>query len=154
MINDNLHTNQAGLNLIRSFESLQTKAYLDAHDRFACGYGHTSAAGPPAVHEGDVWTPEYAEQVLRDDLAREFEKKVRRYVEVPLNENQFSALVSAAYNLSTANFKRLIEISDLNLNVYDKMPEALLQFNKSQGRVLRGLTRRRAQEGALWGTPV
>jgi lysozyme len=157
-MNDNLVTNAAGRHLIETFEGLRTDAYIDTHDPktgdpiWACGYGHSSNAGAPLVKPGDKWSPDYADEVLTNDL-KKYEDKVRWYVKVPLTSNQFSALVSAAYNLSTEHFVKLITDSKLNDEIYTGVAAALMQFNISRGGVLRGLTARRKAEGALFDTP-
>lgn len=94
-----------------------------------------------------------AEQWLNEDL-RQAEADVTRLVTVPLNENQFSALVSFVYNCGPATLARSTLIKRLNAGSYDAVPRELLKFNRSKGVTMSGLTRRRTAEGALWATPV
>ena len=156
-MNDNLHLGKAGADLIQSFESCVLKSYIDTHDKngnpvYSIGWGHSNALGNPPVHEGMVITQEEADTIFYND-AKLFENKVKQYVTVPLNQNQFDALVCMVYNVSTDHFKEMLEISGLNQGNYDKVPDAMMHFNISGGRVLKGLTRRRKEEGALFTTP-
>ncbi|MEG3859764.1 lysozyme, partial [Microcoleus sp. herbarium12] len=89
--------NQDGLNLIKSFEGLYLDAYLDPIGIPTIGYGHTQG-----VEEGMTITEAQAEELLRKDLA-EFESAVSEAVEVEIDENQFSALVSFSFNLGAGS---------------------------------------------------
>ena len=93
--------NETGLALIKSFEGLRLKAYKCPAGVWTVGYGHTGGD----VKAGMIITEEEAEELLRQDLER-FEEGVENLVEVELNENQFCALVSLAYNIGLGNFKR------------------------------------------------
>ncbi len=153
-MNDHLHLGPKGTKLIQSFESLQLKAYVDTHEkegspRYGIGWGHTRSAGPPVVTKDMVITTEEAEAIFSRD-AIEFENKVKRLVKVPLNQNQFDALVSAAFNMATANFKEMLAESRLNDGNYAGVPAALMKFDRSQGKRLAGLTIRRLREGQLF----
>jgi len=68
-------------------------------------YGHTSAAGKPYVHAGLKITEPQAEEILARDLVQ-YEKTVAESVKVPLNDNQFAALVSFTYDVGVPAFKR------------------------------------------------
>ena len=91
-----MKTNNEGLYLIKKFEGLKLQAYkpVTTEKHFTIGYGHYGAD----VAEGMKITEEQSEDLLKKDLAK-FEAEVSRvYNGVRLNENQFSALVSFAYN--------------------------------------------------------
>ncbi|MGP1382530.1 MAG: lysozyme [Thainema sp.] len=136
--------NDKGLHLLKSFEGLRLKAYLDAVGVWTIGYGTTRGVRP-----GMQITKAEAEALLRDDL-RKFEQAVSSNIQVPLNSDQFSALVSFTYNvgagaLASSTLRRL-----LNQNNYSTAAEEFLRWNKGGGRVLAGLTRRRRAERALF----
>lgn len=157
-MNEDLHLSKNGADLIKSFESCVLTAYVDTHDKngniiYSIGWGHSSALGEPHVFEGMTITQEEADNIFMKDAVI-FEKKVKKYVTVPLNQNQFDALVCMVYNVSTAHFLEMLINSGLNAGQYDKVPESMLAYNKSAGRVLRGLTKRRTKEGNLFSTPV
>ena len=156
-MNENLHLGKAGEKLIKSFESCVLKAYVDTHDShgnpvYAIGWGHSSNLGSPHVDRDMKITQEEADKIFLND-AKIFEDKVRKYVTVSLNQNQFDALVCMVYNVSTSHFVEMIKISGLNEGHYNHVPDAMMHYNVSGGRILKGLTRRRREEGALFMTP-
>ncbi len=137
--------NQNGLLLIKSFEGLRLKAYRDAVGIWTIGYGTTRGVQPNmSISEAE------AEQLMRDDLIR-FEQAINSAVSVPVNDNQFSALVSFTYNVGSGAFRdstllrRLNGRQDIRITA-DEFP----RWNKAGGRVLHGLTRRRHAERALF----
>lgn len=152
------HINQDGLNLIKQWEGKYLKAYHGAADRpglLTIGYGHTDAAGPPKVTEGMTITDKQAEDILRSDLYG-CESDVAQLVKVPLNDNQFAALVSFVFNVGVANFKSSTLLRKLNSGAYDAVPAELQKWNKANGKRVQGLANRRAAEAGLWvrGAPV
>jgi lysozyme len=147
-----MNLNKKGLDLIKSHEGLRLEAYPDPAtkaDPWTIGYGHTSAAGPPSVRPGLKISRQEAEDILKQDLAT-FERHVRSRVKVPLNDNQFSALVSFCFNVGPGNFDRSGVLKAVNSNQFDLVPARLMLWNKAAGKVMRGLTRRRAEEGELF----
>ena len=149
-----MRTNQAGIELIKSFEGLRLEAYKDPGvGIWTIGYGHTSAAGHPAVTPGMKITEFDAENILARDLAV-FETAVENAVTVPLNGNQFSALTSFCYNVGSGAFRSSSVLKAVNEGRFDDVPARLSLWNKAtvDGKKveLRGLTRRRKAEGALF----
>lgn len=136
--------NQAGYDLIRACEGLRLTAYLCPAGIWTIGYGHTRN-----VCAGDVITPQQAEEFLSDDL-EVFEKGVAGLVHVPLNDNQFSALVAFSFNVGLQAFYRSSLLNLLNRTWYAQVPVQLMRWTKTKGRDLPGLVRRRAAEAALW----
>lgn len=145
--------NRRALNLIKAFEGFEARAYQDPVGVWTIGYGHTAKAGPPRPAWGMRITRDEAEDILRRDLAQ-YEKAVDEAVTVPLNGNQRGALVSFCYNVGPANFRRSSVLRYLNQGRYADIPARLTLWNKAGGRVLRGLTRRRAAEGELFMRPA
>lgn len=134
--------------LIKSFEGLELEAYLCPADIWTIGYGHTGN-----VKEGDRITKAEAEALLDKDL-QTFRNGVKRLVKVPLNENQFGALVSFAYNLGLGSLQNSTLLKMLNAGDYTGAADQFLRWNKSGGKVLTGLVRRREAERAVFLTPV
>ena len=132
---------------IKQWEGLRLTAYKDSGGILTIGYGHTG----PDVKAGMTITEAHAEMLLMRDLSR-FEQSVERSVKVPLTDNQFGALVSFAYNVGTAAFERSTLLRKLNEGDYASVPSQLARWNKVGGRVLAGLTNRRAAETGLWAT--
>lgn len=165
-MNEQLSLGEKGKALIKSYESLQLNAYVDTYEKgsdgreilgndgkpipiWANGYGHTYKSGPPDVKKGDVWTEEYANEVFLQDTM-EAQRRVHRDVKVPLNQNQFDALTSFAFNSSTGSWKEFIAMSEINSGKFDLVATALMRYVVSRGRVLRGLIRRRKEEAELF----
>ena len=151
-----MQTSDRGLALIKAYEGLRLEAYPDAGygwDRATIGYGHTAQAGPPGVVRGMKITASDAEQILRNDL-RKFEGYVTSAVHVPLTQAQFDALVSWTFNLGPGNLKSSTMLRKLNAGDYQGAADEMLRWNKSNGKALAGLTKRREAERALFLTPV
>lgn len=148
-----------GKKLIKSFEKLELIAYPDPGTGGApwtIGWGHTG----PEVVPGLVWTPAQADAAFDRDVAQ-FERDVTSLVKVPVNQNQFDALVSFAFNTgSDIDADTIAEglgdstlLKKLNAGDYDGAANEFLKWNKSGGRVMNGLTRRRNAERTLFLTP-
>lgn len=144
--------NKEALALIKSFEGKMLKAYKDPVGIWTIGYGHTAAAGPPAPKAGMVITDKMAESLLIKDLVK-YENAVKSAVKVPMNENQFGALVSLCYNIGPGNFAKSTLVRKLNAG---DISGATTQFDvwvNAGGKKLAGLVRRRDAEQALFRKP-
>lgn len=137
-------TNADGISIIKDFEGLRLTPYLCPGKIWTIGYGHTRT-----VIRNMQITPERANELLADDL-RLVERAVTRLVIVPLNDNQFSALVSFAFNVGVTNFERSTLLKLLNRGWYEQVPAQLMRWNRANGEELGGLARRRAAEARLW----
>lgn len=148
-----MNINQKGLDLIKSFEGLKLNSYKDAVGVWTIGYGHTSMAGQPAVVPGMTLTKEEAEKLLLKDLLK-YEQIVKNLIKVELNDNQYSALVSFVYNLGGGNFEKSTLLKKINNKDFDGAVKEFAKWNKAGGKVLKGLTRRRAEEASLFRMPL
>ena len=142
-------TNSSGVNLIKSFEGLRLKAYQDAVGVWTIGYGHTSAAGPPTVYAGQTISEAEAESILQKDLEL-FENGVRNLVKVPINSDQFSALVSFSFNLGLGALGDSTLLRKLNAGDYQGAADEFPRWVKAGGQTLLGLVKRRDAERALF----
>jgi GH24 family phage-related lysozyme (muramidase) len=141
--------NSDGLTVVKHFEGLELRAYQDAVGVWTIGYGHTSAAGPPTVYAGQTITEQEAETILKRDLNL-FENGVRDLVAVPVNSNQFSALVSFSFNVGLGALRNSTLLRKLNAGDYQGAANELPRWTKAGGRTLPGLVRRRDAERALF----
>lgn len=137
------------IDMIKKHEALRLKAYLPTpHDVLTIGWGHTTG-----VTSDMVITEARAEVLLRDDLAW-VRQVIARRVTVPLTQPQYDALASFIFNLGEANFKASTLARKLNAYDYVGAADQFPRWNKQrQGNkmvVLRGLTKRRAEERALF----
>lgn len=144
-----MRTSDRGIALIKAHEGLRLQAYQDPVGVWTIGFGHTTAAGPPAVTKGMKITEAGAEAILRDDL-RKFEGYVTSAVHVPLTQEQFDALVSFTFNLGPGNLKTSTLLRKLNSGDYLGAADQFLRWDKAGGKTLRGLTKRREAERALF----
>lgn len=136
--------NEFGLALLKKHEGLRLNAYLCPARIWTIGYGHTAG-----VHEGDAISAQEAENLLRADL-HVFENGVNQMLAVPVNDNQFSALVCFAFNVGLYAFSRSSLLNLLNRGWYAQVPAQLMRWTKAGGKELGGLVRRRRDEAQLW----
>jgi lysozyme len=147
--------NDAALDLICSFEGWVNHWYVDPVGIWTCCFGHTDAAGEPkyANTKTKVFTKAEGRMILERDLAT-YAAHVRKAVHVALTDNQYGALVSLCYNIGPSNFMSSTLVKKLNAGDYEGAADQFARWNK--GRVkgklteLKGLTRRRAAEAALF----
>lgn len=143
-----MKTSKNGINLIKNFEGCRLEAYLCPAMVWTIGYGHTEN-----VKRGDKITEVQAETLLIIDLQK-FENAVNNAVRVPLNQNQFDALVSFTFNIGIGNFKSSTLLKKLNASEYGLAACEFGRWNKSRGRILDGLTKRRRAEKELFLRPT
>lgn len=142
----------AGRKAIAGHEGVRLKAYPDpatGGEPWTIGVGHTSVAGPPKVYQGLTITAAECDEILSRDLAT-FEAAVSKAVTAPLNQNQFDALVSLAFNIGAGAFARSTLVKKLNDRDYRGAADQFTVWNKAGGRVKNGLVKRRADERALF----
>lgn len=142
-----MKTSNSGIDLICSFEGLRLKAYDDGVGVWTIGYGTTAINGV-AVKKGDTCTLEQAKSYMASDL-KQFESAVNQ-VKVPLNQNQYDALVSLAYNIGVSAFLSSTLFKKLNVKDYKGAAEQFGRWNRAGGRVLNGLVKRRKIEMELF----
>jgi lysozyme len=133
-------TNQAGLELIESFEGLRLQSYQDSVGVWTIGYGHTKGVKP-----GQTITQPQAEAFLQQDLG--VAEAAVNGLDEALTDNQFAALVSFTFNLGGGNLNKLMS------HGLAAAPDRILLFDHAGGKALPGLTRRRQAERALFLTP-
>jgi lysozyme len=141
-LNDRI--SQEGLDLIKRWEGCRTNAYKCPANVWTIGYGHTKTAKP-----GMMISHSKADDLLLEDL-KVFESAVRRLVTVPLNQNQFDALVSFVFNVGEGAFEGSTLLRLLNSGNYKA---ASAQFGKwvyAGKQVLPGLVARREAEYQLF----
>lgn len=139
-----MNISEVGLKLIKQFEGCHLTAYKDPIGIPTIGYGHTKN-----VKLGMKISQAQADAYLKQDLATA-EKAVNN-LPYDLNINQYSALVSFTFNCGTGNLKKL---TDNNKRTLAQISARIPNYNRADGKVLPGLTRRRAAEKALFDKPV
>ena len=153
-MNDHLYVNNHGLRLITQFEGEpRLKARLCEGGAWEMSYGVTFYPDGSPVKEGDSCTYDEALGMFRHALTV-FESHVKRLVTVPLNGNQFSALVSLCYNIGPVNFERSSVLRHVNARRFDDAADAfgmwLYATLGQHKQALRGLLRRRYAEAVVF----
>jgi len=146
-------TNAAGIDLIKTFESFSADVYRCPANVKTIGYGSTRFFDNRLLtgNEGSISKDE-GQHLLRRDLLHA-ETMVARLVQVPVTENQFSALVSICQNIGSGNFQKSTFRMRLNRKDYAGCANNLWQYRRANGRILAGLVRRRESERKLFLTP-
>ena len=142
-----MQTSANGRKLIEEFEGLRLTSYQDQRGIWTIGYGHTAN-----VFANETITQAEADDFLAIDL-HQVETVIYNDVKVPLNQNQFDALVSFIYNIGSGNFADSTLLQMLNLSNYSGAAEQFMKWIYTNGTVNPGLERRRAAEQALFLTP-
>lgn len=133
------------IDLVKKFEGRMLQSYKCPAGVWTIGYGATG----PGIGPGVRWTLKQAEDDLLERLGR-FGAEVDELVKVPMNDNEYGALVCFAYNVGVGALKGSTLLRLLN---EDKREEAARQFqrwDKAGGKILPGLTARRAAEQVLF----
>jgi lysozyme len=142
---------QKGLDLIKRFEGLELKPYKCPAGIPTIGYGNTYYPSGSKVNLTDpAITKEKAEELLKF-LLGSYEKDVDSFCRDDINQNQFDALVSFAYNCGPRSLKSSTLLKKVNINPNDvTISDEFMKWNKAGGRVLVGLTKRRQAEADFY----
>ena len=164
--------NNLGIDLIKKFESLHDgdlktiglQPKMDPIGIWTVGYGH--AVSDPVTKKFvkgienkqraselyPTMTEQEAVTLLQRDLDA-FAMAVIPLIKSNINDNQFSAIVSFAYNCGVGNLTKSTLLKKINANPSDPtIRESFGVWNKAGGKVLLGLTRRRSAEADLYFT--
>jgi lysozyme len=154
-----MNPSQDCLKLIQQFEGCEKKrpdgtfqAYPDpgsGGDPWTIGWGTTG----PDVKKGVVWTQKQCDDRFTAHVG-EFAAKVSKILGgAPTTQHQFDAMVSFAYNVGPANLSSSTLLKKHKAKDFAGAAKEFAKWNKAAGRVLAGLTRRRAAEAALYARP-
>lgn len=133
---------EKGYNLIKQFEGLRLTAYRCPAGKWTIGYGHTKG-----VKKGMYISEAVATHFLIQDVQR-VEPTINSYDGIyHWTQNEFDALASFAFNCGIGNLKKLLKYGQ---RTKSQIADAILLYNKANGRVLRGLVRRRKAERELF----
>jgi lysozyme len=140
--------NPQGLAMLEGFEGLELCQYKDPVGNPTICYGHLITSSMP-----ECMTKQQCVNLLMQDLAV-YEQCVHNAVKVPLNSNQFSALVDFAYNLGCGSLESSTLLKLLNEGNYGAVCPQLKRWVYAGGQVFPGLVSRRDAECNLFNTPV
>lgn len=143
-------TSSLGLNLIKKYEGLRLSAYLCPASVVTIGYGTTKYPNGKKVLLGEKLSGEKEATQLLLSTLEPYEAAVNKHLP-NLNQCQFDALVSFAYNLGTGALIKSTLLKKAKVNTNDpSILDEFLKWNKAAGKVLNGLTNRRREEANLY----
>jgi len=144
-------TGQKGINLIKQFEGFLAKPYKCPAGIPTIGYGATYYPSGLKVTLNDKAITEAQATTMLMNMLKTYEKSVDSFCRDDINQNQFDALVSFAYNVGVNALKGSTLIKKVNKDPNDPTIRAeFLKWNKGGGKVLKGLTNRRIAEANLY----
>jgi len=137
--------------IIKSFEGLELTSYLDGGGVATVGFGSTMYKTGNRVKLGETVTLEQAQMLLEWEVNNKATVINSHILKVNLTQNQFDALVSFAYNVGVGAFASSTLLKKLIKNPND--PSIAFEFgrwNKDNGKIIPGLTKRRKKESDLY----
>ena len=142
-----------GLNLIKKYEGFKASPYRCPAGIPTIGYGATYYPDGTKVKLTDkpITTREADTMLL--NMLKHYEQGVDSFTTDKVNQNQFDALVSIAYNIGLQALKGSSLIRKVNLDPNDKtIKNEFMRWTKANGKVLDGLLARRKEEAELYAT--
>lgn len=149
---DVMHTSPSGVDLICDFEGKRLNAYDDGVGIWTIGFGTTVYPNGIKVKKGDTCTEAQAKAYMANDL-KKFEATVNDAVKAPINQNQFDALVSLAYNIGSSAFKNSTLVKKLNAGDIHGAANQFDVWVNAGGKRMQGLSNRRKVEKELFNKP-
>jgi len=144
-----MKTSPVGINLIKHYEGFYSKPYRCPAGLWTIGYGHVINDGRNLpIDCNRVFLKDEIDALLIADLKR-FERGVTLYCPVQLTQNQYDALISFSFNLGLGTLQRSTVRQKINRGDFKGAVKVILQYNKSSGKVLKGLILRRQDEAKL-----
>lgn len=131
----------ACLAFIATHEGFVDHTYDDAVGVKTIGYGHTGADVKP----GQTITRQEAQELLVKDAQKHWDG-IKKYIKVPISQNEADAYTSFAYNFGVNKFRKSTLLKKLNAGDHKGACKQLLRWNHAGGQVLKGLTDRRKAE--------
>ena len=146
---DQMAVSLFGVDLICDFEGKRLVAYDDGVGVWTIGFGTTVYPSGVKVKKGDTCTEAQAKSYMAHDL-KKFEQAVNGAVNIPLNQNQFDALVSLAYNIGTGAFNKSTLVKKLNAGDISGAADQFDVWINAGGKRMQGLVNRRSKEKLLF----
>ena len=139
-----------GLELIKDFEGFSSTSYLCPAKIPTIGWGNTFYEDGTRVKLGEQISKTDALKLLEVIANRDFADKIFPSIKVKVTQSQFDAMVSLAYNIGVGAFLKSTLLKKVNAGDFIGASEEFLKWNKSGGKELLGLTRRREREKDLF----
>jgi len=143
----------AAAQVISVYEGFRSTPYYDGSAKYSIGYGFTWWNGRPVTEDYPVSiTKQEANDNLKT-LIGDIIKKINVLTKVKLSSNQLIALCSFCYNVGITNFQNSTMLKDINSGDFTSAANEFPKWNLSGGKVIPGLTNRRAAEQKIFQTP-
>jgi lysozyme len=140
-----------GYKLIQEFEGLSLVPYLCSAKIATIAYGSTFYPSGKKVTMQDQPISLATAKWMLKETANKFAADVDKLIKANLNQNQFNAIVSFAFNVGIGALGKSSLLRKVNINPNDPTIAAeFAKWNKAGGKVLNGLTKRRAKEAKLY----
>ncbi len=149
-----MEVNQRAIDLIKKWEGFRATAYRDPVGILTIGYGTTAAAGVGIDPKPGMTITEAEAEIYLMRAVEKFADQIRPMIKVPVNENEFGALVSLAYNIGPGAFEKSTLLRKLNAGDRQGAADQFSVWRMAGGKVLKGLENRRAEERGLFLMPV
>lgn len=91
-------------------------------------------------------------KILKDDVNNVAVKTINQFVKIPLNQNEYDALVSLIYNIGRKRFINSKLLKDINSGNLESLRKNWSEFRKVGGDVSKGLVDRKSTEISLFGS--
>lgn len=154
------------VDFIKEHEGLRLESYRDTGGVWTIGFGTTKYPNGIKVTEGEKITEQEAEEYLHYEVKQKASAIDLLIKDVPLNQNQYDAIVSLAYNIGIGAFAKSTLLKKLKVNPHDKSIYVyakdengkpvvdsceFVRWCRDNGRIIEGLLIRRAHEADLYG---
>jgi len=136
--------------LIKRFEGFSSKPYKCPAGIPTIGYGSTFYEDGTKVKMTDEAITEARGMDLLENVVNDFAKQVNKLIKVEITQNQYDAIVDFAYNVGTGNLASSTLLKKVNAKLFNEAAEQFPRWNKANGVVLSGLTKRRNAEKELF----
>ena len=140
-------TTRTGIELIKKFEGFMATKYLCAGNHWTIGYGHKLSANETY----DNISKTMADEILQKDLFIA-ERAVIQYINIPLENNQFDALVSFTFNVGLGALQRSTLRQKVNYQLYEEAALEFLKWIYVGTKQINGLILRRTAESRLFAS--
>lgn len=136
------------LEIIKKYEGFSSQAYKCPAGVWTVGWGHTGRD----INKDTLLTREEAELMLKKDVAN-LQEQILFLLDGKPSMNELDALTSLVYNIGLGAFKKSRLLKRINLKENGELiAKEWIEFNKVNGKVVKGLLRRRAEEICLYFT--
>jgi lysozyme len=156
---------QKGIDLIKSFEKFEPRAYICPTGHLTIGYGTVIDTKEEEYLKTAVLTEQQASKIMAEQIQKEYGPQLDRLLgNTPVNQNQYDALLSFIYNEGAGNLKKSNLLKTIKQDPNSASIES--EFRKwvygevhhdngtTTMDVLPGLQKRRASEAILYNTGI